>query len=202
MPPGGMSTVGSSLTSVLWALAALGRGVGLASGLLRSTGARAHGVGHARFEAGPCPRLALSWMFTARQDVKASPPPPPTPIPGPGGVGDGRWETHLHGLLAAQSRWEFSPGALSACLPHLGLGSLSCHPVPLFHQPWEGLAWGLREGVGVGGGVCLTTSKKSTPNKGKYERAVFQLPGTALSGGFGMGRHLVVILCPLGTRTR
>lgn len=75
MPPGGMSAVGSSLTSVLWALAALGRGVGLASGLLRSLGARAHGVGHARFEAGPCPRLALSWMFTARQDVKASPHP-------------------------------------------------------------------------------------------------------------------------------
>lgn len=66
MPPGGRSTIGSSLTSVLWAVAALGRGAGLASGPLRSTGARAHGVGQARFEAGPCPRLALNWMFTTR----------------------------------------------------------------------------------------------------------------------------------------
>ena len=64
--------MGSSLTSVLWAVAALVRGVGLASGPLRSTGRRAHGVSQARVEAGPYPRLALSWMFTARQDVKAS----------------------------------------------------------------------------------------------------------------------------------
>jgi hypothetical protein len=49
---------------------------------------------------------------------------------------------------------------------------------------WEGLVWGLR-GVGWGGGRGVSTIQESTPNKGKYERAGFWLPGAASSGSLG-----------------
>lgn len=66
-------------------------------------------------------------------------------------------------------------------------------PVGGFGLGSEGQEWGGRRGV--------SNIQESTPNKGKYERAGFWFPRTARSRGFGMGRHLVVILCPLGTRT-
>lgn len=104
----GKATVASSL-----APAALGTGelvqalplsVGAGTGVWPGTEGRGSSYGPDSL-AGPCPRLAPSWMFTTSQDVSSNIPRFPCQL-GPGKVGEVHWQVHLHVLQATWSRWE------------------------------------------------------------------------------------------------
>lgn len=106
----------------------LGRG-GAGSGAVALHGGWGRGVARrrrqglllwARSAAGPCPRLAPSWMFTASQDGSSNIPRFPCQL-GPGKVGEVHWRVHLHVLQATRSGWELRKSVSSPAAPGLAL---------------------------------------------------------------------------------
>lgn len=129
--------MGSSLAPVLRAPAASGTGelvpgqlrsVGAGAGVWPGTGGRGSSYGPDS-PAGPYPRLALSWMFSASQDVSSSIPRFLCQL-GPGKVGDVPWQVHLHVLQASGQG-----GSSGSECPHLRHLDLPFQPRSLLTGP-------------------------------------------------------------------
>lgn len=126
-------------------------------------------------------------MFTASQDASSNIPRFPCHL-GPGEVGEIRWESHQYVLQGAGQ-----DGNSGLKCPHLPPGlALVAHPAilrlssPAESPLWEGLAWGLRTGGGVGGGVYLT-SKNLLQIRENMKELDFGFQGLLDLGALGWG---------------